>query len=24
VELGGGKTLFIEGRIHATATGAPA
>ena len=24
VELSGGKTLFIEARIHATATGAPA
>ena len=24
VELGGGRTLFIEARIHATATGAPA
>ncbi len=24
IELGGGKTLFIEARIHATATGAPA
>jgi len=24
VELGGGKTLFIEARIHASATGAPA